>query len=301
MNQTNHTNQGSDICPACGTSDWHHYLSCKDYTVSHETFNLKECRTCSLVVTSPRPLNDNLGKYYLSEDYISHTDKPASLLDRIYVFARSFALKWKIMIITQELQGRKNLLDYGCGTGNFLKAAHHAGWTIAGVEPSPIARTAAQRNTGAAIAQSLDDLKDSFSVITLWHVLEHVPDLNETLVKLKSLLEETGTLFIAVPNHASYDGQRYKSIWAGYDVPRHLWHFTPDNMKILVSKHGLKLKRIVPMKLDAFYVSMLSEKYKNHQKLGPIQMIRAFFAGLQSNSQARKTGAYSSLIYILTK
>jgi len=290
------------ICPACGASAWHPYLICKDYTVSQESFNLNECRTCSLVVTSPRPLNDNLGKYYLSDNYISHTDKPASVIDRIYVFTRSFALKWKIKMITRELQGNKNLLDYGCGTGNFLKAAHDAGWTITGVEPSSIARTAAQRNTGGTIAESLDALHNKrFSTITLWHVLEHVPDLNETLAKLKDLLEETGTLFIAVPNHTSYDGQRYKNRWAGYDVPRHLWHFAPENMKMLVSKHGLKLKRITPMKLDAFYVSMLSEKYRNNQKLGLMQMILAFFAGWRSNARASKTGAYSSLIYIITK
>jgi 2-polyprenyl-3-methyl-5-hydroxy-6-metoxy-1,4-benzoquinol methylase len=290
-------------CPTCGSSQWNNYLACKDYTVSQETFTLKTCRTCSLVVTSPRPSNDNLGKYYLSDDYISHTDKPASLIDRIYIFARSFALKWKIKLITRELQGNKNLLDYGCGTGNFLEAAHQSGWTITGIEPSPIARLAAQRNTGSTIAESLNELKDKkFSTITLWHVLEHVPDLNETLLKLKSLLEENGTLFIAVPNHASHDAQRYKSIWAGYDVPRHLWHFTPDNMQKLVSKHGLKLKRTVPMKLDAYYVSMLSEKYKNNQKLGPIQMIHAFFAGWRSNARAYAgTGNFSSLIYILTK
>ena len=291
------------ICPACGASAFHPYLICKDYTVSQESFTLIQCRTCSLVVTSPRPLNDNLGKYYLSEDYISHTDKPASIIDRIYVFARSFALKWKIKLINSELQGNKNLLDYGCGTGNFLKASHQAGWTITGVEPSTIAREAAERNTGAQVAERLEDLKEKkFSIITLWHVLEHVPDLNETLSNLKALLEETGTLFIAVPNHASDDGKRYKNSWAGYDVPRHLWHFTPDNMQKLVSKHELKLKRIVPMKLDAYYVSMLSEKYKNNQKLGPIQMIRAFFAGWRSNARAYAgTGNFSSLIYILTK
>jgi 2-polyprenyl-3-methyl-5-hydroxy-6-metoxy-1,4-benzoquinol methylase len=290
------------ICPACGANNWNDFLACKDYTVSQEIFTLKQCGTCSLVVTSPRPSNDNLGKYYLSEDYISHADKPAGLVDRIYVFFRLFALRWKIELITRELQGNKNLLDYGCGTGNFLRAAHQSGWTITGVEPSTIARTAAQRNTGGTIAESLDPLQDkTFATITLWHVLEHVPDLDETLCKLTSLLEETGTLFIAVPNHTSSDGQHYKSLWAGYDVPRHLWHFTPENMKILISKHGLKLKRIVPMKLDAFYVSMLSEKYKNNQKLGPMQMIRAFFAGWRSNNSASKTGAYSSLIYILTK
>ena len=296
----------SDIitsCPVCASAEWHNFLTCKDYTVSQETFDLIQCKSCSLVVTSPRPSIDNLGKYYLSEDYISHTDKPASIIDRIYVFARSFALNWKIKLITRELQGPKILLDYGCGTGNFLKAAHQAGWTVNGVEPSSIARTAAQRNTGAQITESLDDITDkTFSIITLWHVLEHVPDLNETLSKLASLLQESGTLFIAVPNHASHDAQQYQSIWAGYDVPRHLWHFTPDNMKRLVSKHGLKLKRIVPMKLDAYYVSMLSEKYKNHQKLGAVQMIRAFFAGWRSNAHAYAgTGNYSSLIYILTK
>jgi 2-polyprenyl-3-methyl-5-hydroxy-6-metoxy-1,4-benzoquinol methylase len=291
-------------CPACGSTQFTDYLACKDYTVSNETFTLQTCGNCQLVITNPRPSNDNLGKYYLSEDYISHTDKPASIIDRIYVFARTYALRWKIKLITQELHGtNKTLLDYGCGTGHFLKACHDQRWQITGVEPSPIARQSAQRNTASTIASTLDELTgQKYSTITLWHVLEHVPDPNETLAKLKALLEQNGTLFIAVPNHASHDAETYKNHWAGYDVPRHLWHFTPDNVGRLVSKHGLKLKRIVPMKLDAYYVSMLSEKYKNNQKLGPMQMIRAFFAGWRSNANAQSaSGNYSSLIYILTK
>lgn len=292
------------VCPACGSTHFTDYLACKDYTVSHETFTLQECSKCRLVITNPRPSNENLGKYYLSEDYISHTDAPASIIDRIYIFARTFALKWKINLITKELRdNHKTLLDYGCGTGNFLKACREQQWQITGVEPSPIARQAAQQNTASTIAPTLDELTGrKYSIITLWHVLEHVPDLNETLSKLKALLEQNGTLFIAVPNHASHDAKTYRNLWAGYDVPRHLWHFTPQNMNELVSKHELKLKRIVPMKLDAYYVSMLSEKYKNNHKLGPMQMIRAFLAGWRSNSSARAAnGNYSSLIYILTK
>lgn len=290
-------------CPACGATHWKEYLQCKDHTVSQETFSLKECSNCHLVVTDPRPENDRLGDYYLSGDYISHNDKPTSITDRIYVVARSFALKRKIKLIEQFHNSKnKTLLDYGCGTGHFLKASQNAGWSITGVEPSAIAREAAIRNTGATISSSIDTLSQHrFTTITLWHVLEHIPELNQALTKFHELLAENGTLFIAVPNHSSDDGQRYQALWAGYDVPRHLWHFTPQNMKTLIEKHGFQLKQILPMKLDAFYVSMLSEKYKNNQKLGLIQMINAFFAGWRSNARARRNGAYSSLIYILTK
>ncbi len=131
----------------------------------------------------------------------------------------------------------------------------------------------------------------------MWHVLEHVHDLNETLAKLRSLLTNNGTVFIAVPNHESYDAQLYKNYWAGYDLPRHLWHFSKENIKTLLTRHNLKLQAIVPMRFDAYYVSLLSEGYKNPAKSSLIKSASAFTRGLISNLKAGKDN-HSSLIYI---
>lgn len=166
-----------------------------------------------------------------------------------------------------------------------------------GVEPTENARLQAQQITGLPIASSIEEIKGSFSVITLWHVLEHVLDINNTIDTLVSRLDQTGTIFIAVPNYKSMDSTHYKQNWAAYDVPRHLWHFSQTTMTNLLKQHGLKIKTIEPMKLDAYYVSLLSEKYKAG-KTGVYQYINAIKTARKSNSLAKRTKEYSSLIYI---
>lgn len=287
-------------CPVCEGSELSQHLSCKDYTVSHETFNLLKCKDCELLITSPRPETDKLGEYYKSEDYISHTSNANSLIDKVYLIARKYTLNKKLKLISRYYKPGK-LLDYGCGTGEFINHCKSNGWDITGVEPSDTARAKATALTQTAIKTTADELGNwKFDVISLWHVLEHIPALDETITNLLEHLNSNGTLFIAVPNYKSYDAQHYKNIWAGYDVPRHLWHFSPETLKKLLSKRSLTLKEIVPMKLDSFYVSMLSEKYKNN-KQSVSGMINAFINGLRSNTKATKTGNYSSLIYIIQK
>lgn len=171
-------------------------------------------------------------------------------------------------------------------------------WKVSGVEPSETAREKATEITKTKIFSDLNSTKDKFDIITLWHVLEHVHNLNEKIDELINHLKEGGIIFIAVPNRESVDAKKYGSQWAGYDVPRHLWHFSQSNMKQLLSKHNLSLVKTEPMKLDSYYVSMLSENYKNPNTLSLISMIKAFSSGLRSNYQASKTGSYSSLIYI---
>jgi 2-polyprenyl-3-methyl-5-hydroxy-6-metoxy-1,4-benzoquinol methylase len=288
-----------DNCPICSNRSLEPYLSCIDNTVSHETFQLKKCKGCSFIITSPRPAPSELGKYYISEDYISHSSKAKSILDYIYKISRLFTLRWKLRIIRQNLPSIKSpsLLDYGCGTGDFLKTCKENGFTIRGVEPSPIARTQAQETTLENIAEDLSQVTRQFNVITLWHVLEHVPNLNETIASLKSHLEKNGTIFIAVPNHLSRDAKKYKNDWAAYDVPRHLWHFNRDTMKLLLANHALHIHKIIPMKLDAFYVSMLSEKHTT-RKNSIFTLLKGFLMGMKSNLLA-KNGDYSSLIYVI--
>jgi 2-polyprenyl-3-methyl-5-hydroxy-6-metoxy-1,4-benzoquinol methylase len=212
------------------------------------------------------------------------------------LFFRKRSLRWKLSLLPNR---KGKLLDYGCGTGEFLKTCQESGWIISGVEPSPIARKKANTLTGAEIKSSLPE-NDRFDAITLWHVLEHVSDLNNMVSQLANSLNDNGKLLIAVPNHESYDAKYYQQFWAGYDVPRHLWHFTQNSMQAILENNGLTIVNIIPMKLDSFYVSMLSEKYK--QATYPLfQLPKAFWIGLISNWKAKNQNAYSSLIYVAQK
>lgn len=288
-------------CLICNNNNLKPFQSCTDYTVSHETFQLKKCENCGFVLTSPRPDDSSIGQYYLSENYISHANKAASLIDKLYLIARIYTLNWKVKLLGDPGINKK-ILDYGCGTGEFLSTCKKAGWQISGIEPSEKARRQAEQSTSIPIKESLNDETESnFSAITLWHVLEHVPNLNEVLQELNRRLNPKGTMFIAVPNHKSQDAARYKENWAGYDVPRHLWHFSQHSMKLLLENNGLKLVRTVPMKLDSYYISLLSEKYKNQNKSSLTGLIKAFIFGSISNIKGRNTGEYSSIIYIVKK
>ncbi|MBA4054649.1 MAG: methyltransferase [Marivirga sp.] len=289
------------VCPVCDGTSFNFALNCKDFTVSHETFNINECTTCKFKVTSPLP--ENLDKYYLSDSYISHSSKASSLVDGLYILARNFTLKWKLRLITRyQKESGISILDFGCGTGDFLKRCKKEGLVISGVEPSDNARNLARTKTGGTIASRLSDLQTQrYEVITLWHVLEHIPTLNETLQTLSDKLTDSGTMFIAVPNHKSYDSSLYLTYWAGYDVPRHLWHFSQTNMESLLRKHNLKLADKIPMKLDAYYISLMSEKNKNNGQLTLTSFIRALFAALKSNLQASQSKEYSSIIYVIRK
>jgi len=285
------------LCPVCGNSEFSHFLKTKDFTLTQEEFSLVECSTCKLVITSPRPKNDDLGSYYQSTDYISHTSKANSLADTLYLIARKFTLRSKRKLISTFQPSKGNLLDIGCGTGDFLQSSASSGWKTFGVEPNASASKLAQQK-GIKIFESIDQVTGSFELVTLWHVLEHVPDPNETLIKIRELLAPNGVLLIAVPNHSSADGKKYKEFWAGFDVPRHLWHFDQRNMDQLLRKHNLTRQKTLPLLLDSFYVSLLSEAY---QGKGVLRYFSAFFTGLRSNWQAQKTNEYSSLIYIATK
>lgn len=285
-------------CPSCGHPKFHNYLICNDHSVSGESFALVRCDNCQLVFTNPRPSPSELPKYYESSAYISHTDTSDSLLHFVYRLVRKYTISKKVILV-RKLRSPGTILDLGCGTGDFLKACRKSGWTVKGIEPNEQARTIASNKNQISIEQDILDLKkkEKFDVITAWHVLEHVVDLKETLKQLKKRLEKGGFLIIAVPNIDSHDFMHYKEYWAGLDVPRHLYHFSPKSFLTLAKKMKLNLVDTKPMKFDAFYVSLLSERYKS----GKMNPISAFLQGYQSNKAAKSTGNYSSLIYILTK
>jgi len=272
-----------------------HFLTVKDYSVSKETFDLYHDETLDMLITSPQPSLENLGKYYESEDYISHTDNKRSLFEKLYHFIKSIALKNKLNLINSLQPTKGRILDIGAGTGDFLSVAKKDGWQTIGVEPSDKAKAIA-KNKGVSFVEKTSELENhSFDVISMWHVLEHVPDLDKQIKELKRLLKPTGTLIIAVPNFKSFDAKHYGKFWAAYDVPIHFWHFSKTAIQLLFEKEEMKLEKVLPMKFDSFYVSLLSEKYKS----GKMNFIKAFFIGLQSNWRARMNFEYSSHIYIL--
>jgi 2-polyprenyl-3-methyl-5-hydroxy-6-metoxy-1,4-benzoquinol methylase len=274
------------------------YITVKDYSVSGEEFQLIHNTEFDYLETTPKPSAENLPEYYKSEDYISHTNSKRNIFEKVYHRVREISLNKKLKLIESfQLEG-KTLLDIGCGTGAFLKVAKDNGWSVSGVEPDQDARAIANSITGNTIynTDQLSKFKDhTFDVITLWHVLEHLPNLDEQVLLFKRVIKPGGTLVIAVPNYKSYDAAYYKNFWAAYDVPRHLWHFSQTAIKRLFAKENLKVVKTLPMVFDAFYVSLLSEKYKN-KRMNPFH---AFFIGLRSNLKAKRSGEYSSLIYVI--
>ena len=270
------------------------YIQVKDFSVSGESFSLLLDKDLQLLKTEPQPSLYTLGSYYESEDYISHTDGTRSLFEKVYQLVKKTAIRRKVSLLS-KYNDKGAVLDIGTGTGDFLVAAKKQGWSVIGIEPNSKAKEIAVSKK-VTFSDSLEHLKDhSFDVITMWHVLEHVPDLEFQIKELKRLLKPNGTIIIAVPNFNSFDAKYYNEFWAAYDVPRHLWHFSKIAIEKLFQKQDLKLFHVKPMWFDSFYVSLLSEKYKN----GKMNFFKAFFVGLRSNLVGLLKNEYSSHIYLL--
>lgn len=287
-------------CPICESNTFNSFVKCVDYTVSRETFPIVNCSSCEFKFTNPIPDLNELGSYYKSDEYISHSNTKKGFINSCYQTIRKYTLIKKLRLISKFYR-TGNLLDIGCGTGEFLETCKRAKWNVLGIEPDESARRMAIDNFSLDVRpeQDLKNLKDeSFDIITMWHVLEHVPDLKGRIKELRRLLKPKGLIIIAVPNCSSLDAKLYQQYWAAYDVPRHLYHFTPNDVERLMGQFDLKVFNILPMVFDSFYVSMLSEKYRT----GKINLIRSMWNGLRSNLNAIKTGReYSSQIYLIKK
>ena len=290
-----------DSCPACGQKNIVAVLSAEDYTVSHQQFEIWECKNCTLRFTQNVPAQNEIGPFYQSENYISHSDTSKGFVNVLYHRVRSHTLNRKRKLV-QEFTARQkgDILDIGCGIGAFLHSMHECGWETTGLEPDAMAREKAKELYGLQVGNSakLFELPaTTFDAITMWHVLEHVHELHQYLEQLKKILKPDGKLFVAVPNYTSYDAGIYKQFWAAYDVPRHLYHFSPQAMKTLLTSHAMKVEETKPMWYDSFYVSLLSEKYKT----GKANLVKGFVNGNISNLKATgNTEKCSSLIYIVS-
>jgi 2-polyprenyl-3-methyl-5-hydroxy-6-metoxy-1,4-benzoquinol methylase len=289
-------------CPACNAASIHKTLTVKDHTVSQELFEVWHCDACTLRFTQDVPAEQAIGKYYQSENYISHTNTNKGLVNRLYHMVRNYTLGSKKKLVqsfTKRTTG--NLLDVGAGMGAFAGFMRENGWQVTGLEPDAETRRRAQELNRITLQDTGDLFQlpaGNYDAITMWHVLEHVHRLHAYLDQLKQLLKPGGILLIAVPNYTSDDAAFYGEHWAAYDVPRHLYHFSPASMRTLLQQHGLQLKAIKPMWFDSFYVSLLSTKYKT----GNTSIVKGFLRGFISNLKALSNKEKcSSLIYVITK
>jgi 2-polyprenyl-3-methyl-5-hydroxy-6-metoxy-1,4-benzoquinol methylase len=289
-------------CPVCKSELIQEQLTAKDYTVSQNNFSIWHCNDCTARFTQDVPTQDEIGVYYASDNYISHSDTKKGIINSLYHLVRKRTLNSKRRLVINEVGILKGgILDIGCGTGAFLNTMKEADWAITGLEPDAVARAKAAELYDIHPQESakLFELTPaSFNAITMWHVLEHVHELHTYIKQAGELLAPGGKLFIAVPNYTSKDADIYAAFWAAYDVPRHLYHFSPQSMEKLLSMHGLKLTAVKPMWFDSFYVSMLSEQYKN----GKGNIVKAVFNGFISNLKAwGNTRKCSSVIYVISK
>jgi len=274
------------------------YLKLKDHAVSGEAFELRYDDSRALLYTHPKPTASTLSNYYPETNYISHTNQRRSLFDVLYHVVRYVSVKRKLRLLKPFQPKQAALLDVGAGTGFFLRAAKNKGWTVTGIEPNSAARNLANSKAPNTVFDSdaLGQLPlNSFDVITLWHVLEHLPNLDEDIETLQKLLKPHGRIVVAVPNFKSFDALYFKDYWAAYDVPRHLWHFSQQSISKVFSEVHIKLESTHPLQMDAYYVSLLSNKLKT----GSHRLLNSLWIGFLSNFKALKSGEYSSLIYVL--
>lgn len=287
-------------CPVCGETNIKPYLICGDYSISKEEFNIVQCTNCTFTFTNPRPDSNEIGKYYQSDIYISHHANKGGFIPWVYRSIRDIQFVNKTDIIKKHINRHISLLDIGCGTGAFLEYCKKLNWNVIGVEPDQDARESTkEKGISAYELDHLNNTNDKYDVITMWHVLEHVHDLDERIKQLHRLIKDDGIIIIAVPNYRSFDSQVYSKYWAAYDLPRHLSHFSIDTITKLFSKYSFQRTEIIPMKYDSYYVSIKSEEYQGSNKF--IGFLKGTINGFLSNIKARSNNEYSSLIYVFKK
>ena len=288
-------------CPSCGNQESQAERMVVDHMVSKEEFSLRSCLVCGLLRTDPRPSEKEIGRYYDSPAYLSHTEQGSGLFSKLYNVLRAYNSLGKVRTLERVVHKKPNiskLLDVGCGIGVFLEHAKYRKWEVFGVELNEKARKKAENRLKTTVFEKLDDVKieQKFDAISLWHVLEHLPEPNKVLEKLHNHALPGTALILGLPNRESHDASHYKEFWAAYDVPIHFWHFTKRDIDRIAKNTGWELETIKPMYLDAFYVSLLSESYRTGRK----RWVSAFIRGLISNFKGGESNT-SSLIYVLRK
>jgi 2-polyprenyl-3-methyl-5-hydroxy-6-metoxy-1,4-benzoquinol methylase len=301
------------ICPLCNSDKYERHLRAPDrfHLAAGNLFEIVRCVTCGFIYLNPRPRIECLPEFYQDKNYqpFLSAQSGKSWWDRIYNLARSYAVCGKRVKI-EKLKRKGQLLDIGCGTGEFLNEMQKHGWQATGIEKDPRAAEVARQRYGLDVLTtdltSSHFAQNSFDVITFWHVLEHLPDPLHTLQRAKKMLKEDGLMLVAAPNISSYDARFYRSRWAALDAPRHLHHFVPATLARLCQAAGLEMFTARQMVLDAFYNCLMSERiiasidtYKEF--FLPLFLLRGFGVAGISLLLSRLGNGGSSILYFIKK
>lgn len=316
------------LCPACGIASLRQAFNATplDYSLK-ERFDILVCERCGHGITMTEsaqhemPLHEG-GSYDTSEKLWHRLASPfLRLLERN-----------KMKYLGPKPEGAR-LLEVGCGKGRFLEVAVDAGYSVHGLEPSKRSYSFARTRLGdKVLCMNLEDLGEEvgqFDFIVLWHVLEHINDIDAVLDKIKTLLYPAGKVLIAVPNFKSFQARIGRSNWYGLDPPRHLHHFSPQSIEKILKRHNLRIERFF---FNSFYLDYVGElitylnvilpdknvipnilKY-NHNYFNAVGWRRALFMsaiaplimfllaipGLLSNLLARMTGHSGSMVALVT-
>jgi ubiquinone/menaquinone biosynthesis C-methylase UbiE len=290
------------VCPLCSSEKIGLQLICTDHFVSKKEFAVFQCSSCFFRFTQDYPEEADILQFYESESYISHSDSSEGISNKLYRLVRKIMLRIKRNLV-MEITGLKtgSILDVGSGTGYFAAAMKKEGWSAEGIEINEKAREFSISHFGleAGPPEKISSIRSgTYDCITLWHVLEHFHDPFKYFSEIYRLLKPDGFCIIALPNSCSYDAVHYKSHWAAWDVPRHLWHFSPETFWLFSDRTGFELVETRTLPLDVFYISSLSEKYKGSHLSFITGMTKAIWFAFLSFFNRRKS---SSMIYILRK
>lgn len=254
-------------CALCGSEDYSVVLTSEDYRLhtTDEKFDLVRCRRCGLVYVNPRPTKEKMGEFY-SRDYYGKQDRLAEIMVKLLH-------NMKIQkIMSFKKKGR--ILDVGCGDGEFLLHFKERGWEAYGVDLSEASYRLARKKLGRYVFNC--ELKDChfpdsyFDLITLNHVLEHMLDPNEELREVHRILKDDGILLLSTPNIDSLQFKISKERWFGLDLPRHVYHYSPETIVVMLEKSGFNVVGIayslLDFPLDLFH-SLRAKRLDTHSKL----------------------------------
>jgi SAM-dependent methyltransferase len=237
-------------CCVCGAHEARRWRVAADHLLgSPERFQAVRCARCGTARLDPRPPAEEMGRYYTAATYARAEEAEkvggSGLGERLDEYNRRLAERTDALI---DQGAPRRVLDVGCGDGRFLGAMAERGWEVEGLETDPVAAALARKRTGGTVHEApLEDLmlpENRFGLVSLLHVLEHVPDPRATLCAARRTLAPGGTLLIAVPNAGSFEAALFRSVWYPLDLPRHYWGFTPHTLVRLVETCGFSISGV---------------------------------------------------------
>ncbi len=227
-------------CNLCGCSQSSLLFTSRDY-ISREYFNVVRCNSCGLAYTNPRPSIQEIERFYGRHYYGKNNARFKGLFE---LLVRLFRRQRTQRLLNLKKSGC--ILDIGCGRGQMLHEFQKRGWQTFGTELAESKAQAAREEFGlnvlAAPIETCNFEGNFFDVVTLWHVLEHLPYPRETLQEINRILKEDGLLVVAVPHFDSFEARIFKEKWFHLDVPRHYYHFSLQTLTQMLAVAGFKVK-----------------------------------------------------------